>query len=135
MYLISKSYGSIQNYNLCDLGGTLIFLNGFSLKVDVLTYIQTFCYIGSGGTSSTQTLLKAPLYQCWHTSFQLEPELFMHMLQVCHLVATLHQSNVGKIYLQYNIFGGIETPNILKCYITCLIPLKQCILLEETSLI
>ena len=66
-------------------------LNGFFLKADGLTCIQTFCIISNGGILNTQTLPQAFLFQCWYTSFLLESELLMHMPLAYHLVAILHQ--------------------------------------------
>ena len=121
------------------------FSNEFTLKADGLTCIQTFCHISSGGISNTQTLLQAFLSQYWHTSFQLEKDVLMHMPLAYHIVIILHPVIIGKKWenLEINIFIGIKIPkaeiltnlilNLLECYIICLRPLKQYIFLEQTS--
>ena len=72
------------------------FLKEFSLKVDGLACTQTFCHIGNGGISNTQTLLQAFLSQYWHTSFQLESELLMFIPLAYHPVIILHPVLLGK---------------------------------------
>ena len=98
--------------------------------------IQTFYHISSGDISKTCTLIQAIFSQYLHTSFGLESAFSFICCWLTILSQYCTQPYLVNISLQY-IISGIEINityilphmicNLMKYYIMCLRPLKQCI--------